>query len=322
MATGGIFQLITNDGKQDRMLMATALLNKRLLDIERIRARNPKIRDPTPTLVDIEKTHILFMNAHFKPFAAIGYEYNKVQVQSGQARLASTVDFSIPQFGDFFNDMVLHTRLGAVSADDSSAQNAFLAYVTMIGQRLVKRVKFTVNGNPLDEYDSDVYNFHDAFFVTPNKRIGWNRSMGQELPHEGVCDVAAGRGSGIRQVQSFLDGPQTPKTSQPSVDMWVPLLFWFNKDPRLSVPSVSIPYGQRFINVEFAAASELLQHVGLTPLDDAPASNPVPVPDVELCELWINNIFVNPEIKFQSQKVHTKLCASCLFEPKKVQQHL
>jgi hypothetical protein len=43
---------------------------------------------------------------------------------------------------------------------------------------------------------------------------------------------------------------------------------------------------------------------------------------VELCELWINNIFVNPEIKFQSQKVHTKLCASCLFEPKKVQQHL
>lgn len=97
MATGGIFQLITNDGKQDRMLMATALLNKRLLDIERIRAKNPKIRDPTPTLVDIEKTHILFMNAHFKPFAAIGYEYNKVQPQSGTARLGAPVQFSIPQ---------------------------------------------------------------------------------------------------------------------------------------------------------------------------------------------------------------------------------
>ena len=31
MSTGGIFQLITNDGKQDKMLMATDLLNKRLL---------------------------------------------------------------------------------------------------------------------------------------------------------------------------------------------------------------------------------------------------------------------------------------------------
>ena len=42
----GIFQLITNDGKQDRMLMATALLNKRLLEIERLRSQNPQIKDP------------------------------------------------------------------------------------------------------------------------------------------------------------------------------------------------------------------------------------------------------------------------------------
>jgi hypothetical protein len=59
------------------MLMATKLLNQRLIDIERMRSRNPQIKDPTPTLVDIERTHILFMNAHFKPFAAIGYEYNR-----------------------------------------------------------------------------------------------------------------------------------------------------------------------------------------------------------------------------------------------------
>lgn len=56
--------MITNDGKQDRMLMATALLNKRLLEIERSRAQNAQIKDPTPTLVDIERTHILFTNAH------------------------------------------------------------------------------------------------------------------------------------------------------------------------------------------------------------------------------------------------------------------
>ena len=80
------------------MLMATKLLNKRLLDIERMRSANSQIKDPTPTLVDIERTHILFMNAHFKPFAAIGYEYNKVRVQSGSAALGQEVQFSIPLF--------------------------------------------------------------------------------------------------------------------------------------------------------------------------------------------------------------------------------
>jgi hypothetical protein len=47
--------------------MATELLNKRIKDIMCMRAK-VGYDDPTPTLVDIERTHILFVNAHFKPF--------------------------------------------------------------------------------------------------------------------------------------------------------------------------------------------------------------------------------------------------------------
>jgi hypothetical protein len=311
MATGGIFQLITNDGKQDRMLMATALLNKRLLEIERMRARNPQIKDPTPTLVDIERTHILFMNAHFKPFAAIGYEYNRTQVQSGAARLGAEVQFSIPQFGDFFNDMVLHIKLSQVTAANAAYYDNPLAnpargaelvrYADYLGQRLVKNVKFQVNGNPLDEYDSDVYNMHQKFFVTPNKRTGWNRNMAQENALQGFSNVggaAGGRGAGVRQGLEFFNGPQTPKAVQPAVEMWVPLIFWFNKDPRLAIPSVSIPYGQRFINVLFANTNEILQHAhAFDPALDNPATNPIiTAPTIDVADLYINNIFVNPEI--------------------------
>lgn len=53
------------------MIMATELLNSRIKDIMCMRS-NQGFADPTPTLVDIERTHILFINAHFKPFAAIG----------------------------------------------------------------------------------------------------------------------------------------------------------------------------------------------------------------------------------------------------------
>ena len=45
MATGGIFQLITNDGKQDRMLMASALLKQRIDD-----ARSATALTTTPPL--------------------------------------------------------------------------------------------------------------------------------------------------------------------------------------------------------------------------------------------------------------------------------
>lgn len=36
------------------------------------------------------------------------------------------------------------------------------------------------------------------------------------------------------------------------------MLFWFNKDPRLSVASVAIPFGQRFITVDIEQQAKLL----------------------------------------------------------------
>ena len=43
------------------------VLNQRIKDIMCLRAQQG-FADPTPTLVDLERTHILYVNAHFKPF--------------------------------------------------------------------------------------------------------------------------------------------------------------------------------------------------------------------------------------------------------------
>ena len=62
-----------------------------------------------------------------------------------------------------------------------------------------------------------------------------------------------------RRCGCILNGPQTPKATQPELEMYVPLRFWFNKDPRLAIPSVSIPYGQRFITFKLAELSQIVQ---------------------------------------------------------------
>ena len=313
MSTGGIFTLITNDGKQDRMLMATQLLNTRLQQIQRMRTRN-RVRDPTPTLVDIERTHILFMNAHFKPFAAIGYEYNKVQPQSGTANFGSEIQFSIPQFGDFFNDMVVNVKISEGDVAGTAPANAW-RWADKLGERLFQKVAFTVNGNPLDEYTSDVYKFHDDFFVTPNKRTGWNRCVGQQdcikgsrqldsgnvLPSAGAIPYVSGTIANLEQCVEFSNGLQTPKKTHRAFELWVPLIFWFNKDPRLSIPSVSIPYGQRFITITLAALDDCAR-IGFNKADTFAASQSGAVvpftttPTITEASLYINNIFVNPEI--------------------------
>lgn len=447
MSAGGVFQLIANDGKADRMIMATKLLNQRIKDVMCARKRAGKA-DITPTLVDLERTHILFVNAHFKPFAAIGHEYNKVRPQSGNPSLGNSITFSIPQFGDFFHDMVGRQVLGAFhsSAQTAPAQatggtaltsgqfpangydwdnltdltqtagvaaanytlvDAFgnpvqaggqfanlVRYCEYPGERLYQSVKFDVNGNPLDEYNDTTINMIRKFTIGADKIIGYKRLVGQEVCREGFSgpkqcyamdsnndgaapyttfgsgnftnvptqpqqsvnpvsatnagfiaagfpDAAwnyasvsnasavdhstigpAGRGysSVVRECLQAVDGPQTPKYEQPQIEIWNKLRFWFNDDARLSIASVSIPFGQRFITVDLARQDLLAyEFPGLyirQAVDTGPVAGPPAVTvnkhvvsyrpyvsagtiseiAVSRVELYVNNIFVNPEV--------------------------
>ncbi len=283
--------------------MATELLNQRIKDIMCMRAKQG-FADPTPTLVDIERTHILFVNSHFKPFAAIGYEYNKVRANAGTPQFGGTVQFSIPQFGDFFNDMVVNCTLASTSAtagvipalpafiggDDQvltstasvsaeenttsgvytkytyeyvdiqgtvktvgAAATNFVRYAEYPGQRLFKKVKFEVNGNPLDDYTAEAYMYHQKFKVAPNKMTGWKRLVGQEVPVEAYSDLMSIAGASAyaasatdledvngdaasaapvswsqtaRRVTNVVNGPQTAKATQPALDLWIPLTYY------------------------------------------------------------------------------------------------
>jgi len=449
MSAGAVFKLIANEGKADRMILATELLNQRLKDVKCARTANGE-KDPTPTLADIEKTHVLFINAHFKPFVAIGYEYNKVRPQSGTVTLGSTVTFSIPQFGDFFHDMVCYVKLGAFcwnatkttpvqagtydSADPlhydfplngymvngSSARAAsqlptvgesiaestkteyyfnlvnangsrlvtglftsagttatyynLAHYCEFPGNRLFKKVKFDVNGNPLDEYTDNVTVMLEKFCVPVNKRFGYNRLVGQENELKSIGSLRLSYAAGpvystytdadstntpaniyppdsvflnndaggdtltaqylntastyeySRVAKHFVNGPQTPKPTQPSLEIWNKLRFWFNDDVHLAIPSVSIPFGQRFITIDLAHGSELMyefcnlyretitdtitaytvdQGVSFAtsrtksyiPLMTETTSLTLDTAiTIDKFELYINNIFVNPEI--------------------------
>lgn len=237
-----------------------------------------------------------FTNSHFKPFVALGFEYNKVNTQAGTAQLGSQVQFSIPQFGDFFNDMVLYVVLDAPTLDAGSNTGANAPTVRWCeypGIRLLKKVSFDVNGNPLDSYTSDATLMHSKFKVQPNKRNAWKRCMGQEVPLDAYLNEdGTGAPDSHRIKLQVCNGAQTPKAAADSLTLLIPLLFWCNQDPRLAVPSVAIPYGQRFITIDLASAADM---VGLQNRGSG-TGNTLTTPNISQMSLYINNIFVNPEI--------------------------
>lgn len=132
MSNGGSFLVLTNDGRSDGNLLAPRLLEDRIASIRAARrnlieqARRTLQPGQTlasigvddnddPTVGDIEQTHILFVNAGFKPFVSLGFEYYKVQ--SANASLNGESQFDLPQYGDFWTDMVAHHQMTSVYSD-------------------------------------------------------------------------------------------------------------------------------------------------------------------------------------------------------------
>jgi hypothetical protein len=291
MSNSAVFILIANDGRADQMIMATALLLARIDDIRALRAAEGEV-DINPTLADIERTHVLFMNATFKPFAAFGFEYQKVSPTGTVSWGTTGVKYSIPQSGDFFSDMgimfdvaaatyggantttsaELISSSGELVASSDATEDPYIRYADYPGERAVVKAKFSVNSNALHEYDHFVSANWRKFHLAPGDANAYKRLVGQEVAMPGAGPTQAVDTTFItngnfattehRTEVKILSGLQTPKTSQPASIFWHRCGFWFNMDKRLMVPSVAIPYGQRFVEIDFAAQNMMMRVVG------------------------------------------------------------
>lgn len=288
----------------DQLILANQLLRD---NIQAVKARRQAAgeQDINPSLADIERSHVLFVNAHHKPYVAIAFQYFKVSANN--VTLGSEVAISIPQYGDFFADMVANvviraptTSYGNGPATDPASDVVLYRHCDFPGERLFNEVRFEVNSNPIDSYTSESYVLHRQFHVPEDKMVAWKRCMGQQLPSKGCAGLdtttTAAAPITAHVEADVFDGYQTFKTAHEDLNLWIPLLFWFNTDARLAFPSVSVPYGQRFITFNLTQA-ENLYHPIISPASSKALTNPmISNPQIATFDLYINNMFVLPEI--------------------------
>lgn len=130
-----------------------------------------------------------------------------------------------------FNDMVLHAKLDAptfTNTESQAANTPTIRWCDYPGERLLQKVAFEVNGNPLDSYTQDAVVMHRNFLVQPNKRLAWDRCVGQQVSRKGYMTPDAGTPDGHQVAVEINDGAQTPKTQADNLSMFIPLLFWCN----------------------------------------------------------------------------------------------
>ncbi len=317
MSVGGSFQLLTNNGVEDHMLMATNRLLENIKNISKqklcnLRAANPGVsaqdllkmeEDWMPTLQALARSHVIFINSSYKPFVAITHEYSKTVPRQGKADLGATFSFTLPLYGEFINDAVMYvklTGLAAVSALDK------VRYVEYLGHKLAKKVRFKVQNHPIDEYGTDEQNAYFQFKVPYHKEAGYLRNIGQEQPKLGYLS-ADPTVDEVREYRWFGDGYQTFKQTHATVELWIPILFWF-KDVQTALPNFILPKDQTDIEVTFDTEANLVSYANYG------GGGSYTKPTVSECCLYVNHLFVLPAFRsifisrfgYQLIRVHRK----------------
>lgn len=121
------------------------------------------------------------------------------------------------------------------------------------GEKVVQSNDITVNGNLIDQYDTNSQVYYREAFIPKEKMHAYRGLVGQQQP---VKAVSPSDGA-YEGVHWYNDGLQTPKLEHAPVDFYTPFLFWFNMGLSQAFISAAIPYGQRFINTTIAPSKLL-----------------------------------------------------------------
>jgi len=242
-----------------------------------------------PTVNDIDKSHFLFINNQYKPFVEFGFNYIKTSVNS-QPNYGNEIEFNVQDNGDFISDMMIYIKLSELTAYDD---NDRVRYADFVGHKILKKCQFIISNNILDEYDRELYNIYYNLHISEAKKQSWLKCMGQEIPSIGTL-ISDPINNEYKELKYIADGYQTLKKNHPKLELFIPLLFWFNRDIRLAFPNHIKPLGQVKVKIELENAENLMNSIDVVNDEYNQHYN---IPDIESCTLYTKHIYINTDIQ-------------------------
>lgn len=162
------------------------------------------------------------------------------QVLNGNADFGQTVVSTISRNGDLINQIFLEVELPALETsylNDPVEDSDFdqLTYVNSIGHALIEEVQVEIGGQVIDKHYGEWLEIWDELTQTSEKQAGFNEMIGKQ-----VADIGLKNTSTISRL------------------LFVPLMFWFNRNPGLALPLIALQYHEVKIKIKFRSVLECL----------------------------------------------------------------
>ena len=242
----------------------------------------------SPSFDQIRQSHFIFMNTQYKPFVECSFNYLKESINT-KPIFGSSVDIPISAQGDFLSDMVLHVQLSELQP---ISPNDKVRYADFLGHKLIQKIQLIINNVKIDEYTNEFYNAYYNTLLPENKKKSWLECIGQEIPIEAML-VQDPINNDYREKKWICSGNQTLKPAQGIIDLYIPLLFWFNIN-RKEMFLNNLPTGSIVIRVYLEDAVNLMTCLDVE--NDIYHENYV-TPTINEFEIYANHIYINSDVQ-------------------------
>ncbi len=201
------------------------------------------------------------------------------QTFNGAADWGRKVTCTISRNGDLISRVYLQVTLPSVTC---LAGQRF-RWLNWVGHVMIKMVEVEIGGQRIDRHYGDWLHIWNELTQTAGHAAGYASMVGNVprlvQPVNGDVTQPSVGGS-----ENFAFGSADLTATMPAVTLYIPLEFWFCRNPGLALPLIALQYHEVKINIEFRDAASCTWSVGN-----------VVVPSLSAASLYVDYVYLDTD---------------------------
>jgi len=171
------------------------------------------------------------------------------QTFNGTANFGKRVTCTISRNGDLIHRIYLQATLPQVALQASDGSGAQFRWLNYVGHNLINSVELEIGGQRIDKHYGDWLHVWNELTQEPGKQSGYAEMVGN-VPELVNLLVQGGEGC-----DNYCTGGEPGASSEvrncaPEYTLYIPLQFWFCRNPGLALPLIALQYHEVKINLE------------------------------------------------------------------------
>ncbi len=243
------------------------------------------------------------------------------QTFSGQADFGRRVTCTISRNGDLCYRTYLQLTLPEINQSmantGANSVGVYARWLDYIGEQIIAQIEVEIGGQRIDRQYGDWMHIWNQVTMSAEQQRGYFKMIGNTTQLTYITDPNFAGISGPCAATGSVNQVCAPRNALPETTLYIPLLFWFCRNPGLALPLIALQYHEVKFNIDFRPIGECLWAV--QSLSSAPSAGTQSVSQayqqsLVAASLYVDYIFLDTdERRKMAQNPHEYLIEQVQF---------